>query len=1039
MANSDDALPFGVYETAVTKRVSERISATKGSNAFAESFVEPVDDQLLERYTEAITRTISEHLTAKLLSTKDPLTRLQLLNKLADLIDPDDRVESEQLLHAVYESGLGEAPTLQPTALTGASLLTNASSDLSMAAEIKREIRTADRVDLLCAFIKNSGIAVIRDQLEYLRDNGIPLRVITSTYCGASDLKAVNRLVEEFGAEVKVGYESQDTRLHAKAWLFRRNSGFDTAYIGSSNLSNSALIDGVEWNVRASRTTTPAIVDKFEAVFETYWNDKHYSTYTPSEDAERLASALSKAKKGAGESSYTLSGLRIEPLSYQEPMLEALDAERKLHDRHKNLIVAATGTGKTIVAALDYRRMVEEQKRKPPLLFVAHRIELLEQAMRVYREVLQDPNFGELLSGLHVPARGTHVFATIQTLNNNLEQFSPEQYIVVVIDEFHHAQASTYQKLLSYIQPKELLGLTATPERGDGVNVAKFFDYRIAYELRVWDALQNGLLAPMSYFGINDGTDLRDVKWSRTSKAYDTSELSDFYIRQGDSRVRLILSELEKHVFDFSELVGLGFCVSIKHAEFMAERFSKFGLPAQAVTSATPESERRTAIERLRNGELKVLFTVDLFNEGVDIPDVNTLLLLRPTESPIVFLQQLGRGLRRQPGKVCTVLDFLGMQNENFNFEARYSALTGKRGRRLQREIEEEFPSLPGGTNIQLDAVTSDRALRSVRRFSRNNIIRLRALVQQEGTTDLSEFLANTYLQIEDLYRSKDGGWTRLLRSQGLYPQPADFNNLEEHLLSRVAYLLHVNDPERARVYVHLSTSNFGYESLSETEKIYARMLISQVWSSSKGETTPKSWAEALALIQSVPSFGNELQQVFDYTVENARIVPQPIDGPGAGVLFTHADYSRAELTAAMRDADGGFLASLPQGGVYYARESRVDLFLVTLVKDEKRFSERTNYKDFPITRDLFQWESQSTTALNSETGQRYIHHQQLGSRIYLCVRNSTHNSLDNAGAYTLLGDVSYVKHQGEKPIRFEWKLHRPMPAKLYEQGRAVV
>ncbi|WP_246819524.1 DEAD/DEAH box helicase family protein [Corynebacterium sp. HMSC034E11] len=447
MPIDDASLPLGAYETPVTKRILERLAATEAEHGFQRPALEDATDQHRERYTDAITRVLADHLTQKLLNTREPLQRVELINTLAELIDPDDAIESETLLHAVYEASLGEPPRFQPTSLTGASLLTNASSDLSMAAEIKREIRTADSVDLLCAFIKNSGIAVIRDQLEYLRDNNIPLRVITSTYCGASDIEAINRLVEEFGAEVKVGYESRDTRLHAKAWLFSRNSGFDTAYIGSSNLSNSALIDGVEWNVRASRTSTPEILRKFEAVFETYWNDKHYATYEPKADHDRLFEALKRERFGTTPSDrIELSGLEVQPWPYQQAMLEALEAERDVHDRHRNLLIAATGTGKTVVAALDYKGLAAASKSKPSLLFVAHQRELLRQAMRTYREVLRDNNFGELFDGTHTPRQGTHIFATIQTLHKHVESFPPEKFDVVAIDEFHHAEASTYKK-----------------------------------------------------------------------------------------------------------------------------------------------------------------------------------------------------------------------------------------------------------------------------------------------------------------------------------------------------------------------------------------------------------------------------------------------------------------------------------------------------------------------------------------------------------------------------------------------------------------
>ena len=521
--------------------------------------------------------------------------------------------------------------------------------DTKMSVEIAREIRTADSVDLLCAFIKSSGIAVISDELEYLRDHQIPLRVITSTYCGATEAAAVRRLVEDYGAEVRICYEHKSTRLHAKAWLFRRKSGFDTAFIGSSNLSRSALVDGWEWNVRGSRSSTPEIIEKFIKTFDSYWYDNHFKTFVPEKDYARLKEALGSAKfleSKPGEK-LELSGLRVEPYPYQEEMLEALESEREVHDRHRNLLIAATGTGKTVVAALDYRRLCEKLGRRPRLLFIAHRREILTQAQRTYREVVSSAGFGELLLSGVQPAQWDHVFASIQSLNSKrLAQLAPDHFEVVVIDEFHHAEAATYRAVLDYLQPRELLGLTATPERGDGENVQKYFDYRVAHELRLWDALRLQLLAPLHYYGVDDDTDLTSLTWNRGKKDYQASELSEFYIKAGEKRTRFIINELNRRIFDLSEMKALGFCVTIAHAEYMTEQFNLFGIPALAVSSKLNVGERRRAIEQLREGTIKIIFAVDIFNEGVDIPAVNTLLLLRPTQSPVLFVQQLGRGLR---------------------------------------------------------------------------------------------------------------------------------------------------------------------------------------------------------------------------------------------------------------------------------------------------------------------------------------------------------------------------------------------------------
>lgn len=360
--SSDSLLPFGIYETPVTARIQQRIEETKKARPTAALGIAHESKKDVDpRFAAAVSQHFAKALEHKLTELSKPEERVALINGLAQHLGVDESISAEELLYAIYRSELEEAPKLPEVSLNSSALFTNSVDDTNMSVEIAREIRTADSVDLLCAFIKTSGIAVISDELEYLRDRQIPLRVITSTYCGATEAAAVRRLVEDYGAEVRICYEHKTTRLHAKAWFFRRQSGFDTAFIGSSNLSRSALVDGWEWNVRGSRSSTPEIIEKFIKTFDSYWYDTHFKAFDPDQDFERLKEALDSAKfleSKPGEK-LELSGLRVEPYPYQEEMLEALDSEREVHDRHRNLLIAATGTGKTVVAALDYRRLSE--------------------------------------------------------------------------------------------------------------------------------------------------------------------------------------------------------------------------------------------------------------------------------------------------------------------------------------------------------------------------------------------------------------------------------------------------------------------------------------------------------------------------------------------------------------------------------------------------------------------------------------------------------------------------------------------------------
>ena len=278
---------------------------------------------------------------------------------------------------------------------------------------------------------------------------------------GATERAALDRLVRDFGAEVSIQYDAHRTRLHAKAWLFRRDTGFDTAYVGSSNLSRSALLEGVEWNVRLSESPRRAS-SKVPATFDTYWNDRTFEPYDPDRDRDRLDDALAEAsgRRQHDRVTISLSGLEVRPYVYQQQMLEALDAERSVHNRHRNLVVAATGTGKTVIAALDYRGLCHaERGERPSLLFVAHRREILDQTLRTYREVLADAAFGETYVGGARPERWKHVFASVQSLTSyGVENIPADAFDVVVIDEFHHAEAATYRRILDHLQPRELLG-----------------------------------------------------------------------------------------------------------------------------------------------------------------------------------------------------------------------------------------------------------------------------------------------------------------------------------------------------------------------------------------------------------------------------------------------------------------------------------------------------------------------------------------------------------------------------------------------------
>lgn len=983
----------GLYESVVTKELLRQLSESTSLAQF--SAIDGADQ------AHVLGQHIGQLVEGLLNSVRDD-RRTEIANQILRGI----RQEAEQVdvpprrLTRVVADEHGHEGRFQirpATPLSEAALLTNIKGEPSLGSELAAEMTSADQVDLLCAFVKWHGLRVIEKELRELKDRGAKLRVITTTYIGATERQAIDRLVRDFGAEVRINYNETKTRLHAKAWMFHRNTGFDTAYIGSSNLSRSALLDGLEWNVRLSRKGTPHLLEKFNGTFETYWNDEAFEPYDPDNvaDRDRLDDALAKASgKRQSDQTLVLSGLEVRPYPFQQHMLDALEAERELHNRHRNLVVAATGTGKTVVAALDYRGLAATSPNSyPTLLFVAHRQEILEQSRRKYREVLADGSFGELYVGGARPERWKQVFASIQSLNSyGIENIPADAFDVIVVDEFHHASATSYKTLLAHLQPKELLGLTATPERTDGFDVRALFEGRTAAELRLWEALQQGLLCPFHYFMVSDNTDLRQVSWKRGR--YDEAELENVYTGN-DARTRMILGALQDKVLDPHGMKALGFCVGVRHAQYMAAKFNEAGIPAKALWGETPRSEREQTLLELRSGAINIVFSADLLNEGVDIPDVDTVLFLRPTESATIFLQQLGRGLRQRPDKpVLTVLDFVGNQREEFRFDQRLQGLTGRPRRRLAEDLESGFPFLPSGSQIVLDEQAQELVLRSLKtQISARWPHLIQQLRAMAPSTSLSEFIEETGCALSDVIKGPNKSWTKLQRDAGR-ELPA-IGPQEANLSRRTRAFAHVDDPIRSEAY-----STLIRDTDADLPIALREMLFYSLWPDGGGFSTID---EGFASLADEPVVVDEFAQIIDIAFEKAdrpvKVLTEKLrDVP----LLLHAQYQREEILAGLGWTAGGRKPANFREGVVYLERQNIDAFFITLRKSEDRFSPTTMYRDYPISRSLFHWESQSTTSLASPTGQRYV---KGNSTVLLFVREEQKSEFGTA-PYICLGEA---------------------------------
>lgn len=1048
-------LPPGLYEqvinTALNRELSEIPDARKS--------VAPIDKAEASRVlAQYLADVVQRGLENVLDNGGDISAQIGLANQIVDLIQNTTQeadfaalsveARAEQLLALLREQdprlavGKTAADLSRPeTSIAQSSLFTGAIHEPQMYTELKKEIVSADRIDMLVSFIKWSGLRLLMDELREFTQNGGKLRIITTSYMGATDVKAIEELRALPNTKIKVSYDTKRTRLHAKTYVFYRNTGFTTAYVGSSNLSNAAISSGLEWNVKVTRRDLPETIDKIAATFESYWNSNEFEYYSE-DQKERLARAL-KAEKYFDVNNAEVYTMDIAPYSYQQEILDKLEAERAVRGYTRNLVVAATGTGKTVISALDYKRFCKQHPGKPcRLLFVAHREEILRQSLYTFRAVLKDANFGELFVGSYRPEGIDHLFLSIQTFNSQdfTAKTAPDFYDYIVVDEFHHAAAPTYQKLLSYYQPQILLGLTATPERMDGKSVLPYFSNRIAAEIRLPEAIDRKLLCPFQYFGVTDTVDLNTLKWS--AGGYDRNELSKLYSLSGavaNRRADLVVSSLLKYVTDIDEVKGLGFCVSIEHAAFMCRYFNSHGIPSIFLTGKSSDEERKAAKGRLVSGEVRFIFVVDIYNEGVDIPEVNTVLFLRPTESLTIFLQQLGRGLRLAENKEClTVLDFIGQANKRYNFEDKFAALLSNTTRSVTREIKDGFISAPKGCYIQLEKKAAKYILENIRASYGNTaglVSRVASFAEDSGLElTLANFLDYYHLDPRALY--KFSSFSRLCARADVI---ADFSEPLEEMLTKTLGRLAVVDSRR---WIHFlldqlpRLDDVDFTALGELEQRMLQMFYVTVWGKAAESWASDEVLDNLYALWDSPVLLREFLDLLRYRYEQIDFIDEPVDLGFDCPLDLHCTYTRDQLLVAL-----DFLKpATVREGVKWLPEKQVDVFFVTLNKADKDYSPTTMYQDYSINENLFHWQSQNTTAENSPTGQRYIHHRERGSKVLLFVREfKADRATGGAGAYTFLGTANYVKHDGSRPMNITWKLDRPIPAKFLKKTNKLV
>ena len=1043
----------GLYEQVINNKLDSELSEVSEARQSTAPIDKAEASKVLAQYlTEVVQQGLDNvadnggDLSAQIALTNQIVELIQNTTKEADFAAMGVAQRAEQLLALLRENdprlilGKTAKDVVRPeTSVAQSSLFTGAIHEPQMFSELKKEIGSADQIDMLVSFIKWSGLRLIMDELREFTQNGGQLRIITTSYMGATDIKAIEELSKLHNTEIKVSYDTKRTRLHAKTYVFYRDTGFTTAYVGSSNLSNAAISSGLEWNVKVTAKDLPSTIQKITATFDSYWNSSEFEFYKEDE-RERLFRAL-RAERMMGDGSSRAFVFDIHPYPYQQEILDKLHAEREVRGLNRNLVVAATGTGKTVISAFDYRRFCKEHPgQRNRLLFVAHREEILKQSRDTFQGVLKDPNFGELFVGGYRPEHLDHLFISVQTLNSQAlcDSMPADYYDYIIVDEFHHAAAPTYQKLLNHFQPKILLGLTATPERMDGKSILDYFGGRTAAEIRLPEAIDRKLLCPFQYFGVADTVDLDDLRWTRGG--YDKSQLTNLYSLNryiAERRADHIVRSLNKYATDMAAVNGLGFCVSIEHAKFMAEYFNNAGIPSICLVGDSNDEERHTAKKRLVAGEVRFIFVVDIYNEGVDIPEVNTVLFLRPTESLTIFLQQLGRGLRLSDGKEClTVLDFIGQANRKYNFEEKFAALLANTTHSVQYEMKNGFISAPKGCYIQLEKKAEKAILDNIKSsfgIKSGLVSRIATFAEDTGLPlTLANFLRYYRLDPKAIYSKFN--YSRLCVTAGVQE---DFEEPVEAVLTKAMGRLAAIDSRRwiaflLKLLPNLDDTDFG--ALTPMEQRMLQMFYITVWLKSAESWDSDEVLDNLYALSDSPVMLGELMELLQYKYDHIDFIDQPVNLGFDCPLDLYCTYTRDQLLVAMDFMNPNSVRE----GVKWLPEKKIDVLFVTLNKSEKHYSPSTMYNDYSINETLFHWQSQSTTTDTGSVGQRYINHRKRGSKVLLFVREFK-NDTAGAAPYTFLGTANYVNHTGSRPMNITWRLDRPIPAKYLKKTNKLV
>ncbi|THE09048.1 DUF3427 domain-containing protein, partial [Bacillus timonensis] len=868
--------------------------------------------------------------------------------------------------------------------------------------ELIRSIKECEKFYFSVAFINFSGLQLLLEPIKEAEERGIKGKIITSTYLNFTESKALDKLKEFNNISLKVYVTDKEIGFHTKAYIFEYKDSYKVI-IGSSNITQSALKSNIEWNVEIISKQDASFIKEVLKEYENLWN---MSIDADDEFIKRYEEFLMSFKnsQNTNQMIYEHKKQYIVPNRMQRRAIENLDRLRSFGEK-KGLVIAATGTGKTYMSAFDVKSFKPKK-----LLFIVHREEILKKAKDTFELLL--PNEGitfGLLTGNYKNKNVDYLFATIQTLSKCYSDFRRDEFDYIIIDEAHHATSPSYQSVLDYFLPKFMLGMTATPERSDHHNVFELFDHNVALEVRLHEALDDELVIPFHYFGITDidEIDLSDVSIDDITEVTRRLKVNE--------RVDFIVEKMEFYGHDGDKRKGLGFCASIEHAQYMASEFNKRGYNSICLTGDDSPDTREQFIKRLEDDHdnLEMIFTVDIFNEGVDIPSINTVLMLRPTNSPIVFIQQLGRGLRKFGEKsFLTVLDFIGNHTKTFLIAI---ALNGSRyydKESLKVAVATGFANIPGATHIQMDRISQERILEQIDKenfnsmkylkeeyfeFKKLNQGRIPYLLldyfKYDGAPDPIKFINREKSYIQFVAKvEKDEYLKKLLQNENF---EGAMKELSSKLPLKRVYEFVIIRYLLENTFIDLKMAKDEIlkivEHVDEDSILHAFEYLNQnYYDTTQQKTKPKLFAFENQRLFKTPLFDNLLENeeyqkyiidVISYGIYRyEKEFKQTYYGVPHFKLYEQYQMIDAALLSNYRKIHSSFRGS---GLLTNGKE----FFLFVDLHKEADIKESINYQDKFINPKEFQWQSVNNTSQESDRGKDIIYNKERGVNLHLFIR----------------------------------------------------